>query len=62
LGKSIRPLLVALAVLLLLTVGAAFDFVDFASLCAALARVFFLVVPVVFVVSAAVGLVARRRA
>jgi len=40
----------------------AFDVIDFASVWAYLARVFFFVVPVLFVVSTAVGLAARRRA
>lgn len=61
-GNSVKAYLVGLSVLLLAIAAVAFDFVDFASACAALAKIVFVVVPVVFVVSTAVGLVARRRA
>ena len=61
-GKSLNVYLVTMFLILVATAVAAFDFVDFASICASLAKVFFIVVPVVFVVSTALGLAARRRA
>ena len=61
-GKSLNVYLVTMFLILVATAVAAFNFVDFGSICASLAKVFFIVVPVVFVVSTALGLAARRRA
>ena len=61
-GNSAKILVLALALPLVIFAAVAFDFVDFASVWANLAKVFFFVVPVVFVVSTALGLAARRRA
>jgi uncharacterized membrane protein YtjA (UPF0391 family) len=61
-GKLLNVYVVTAFLILVSTAVAAFDFVDFASISAGLAKVFFIVVPVVFVVSTALGLAARRRA
>lgn len=61
-GKSLKPYLITLAVVFLATGAAASDFVHFASLSVGLARILFVVVPVVFVVGTVIGLAARRRA
>jgi len=62
LGNSAKAVAIALSLPLIMVAAVAFDFIDFASVWADLARIFFFVVPVVFIVSTAVGLAARRRA
>ena len=55
-----RAYLLLLLVLLVPT-AAAFDSVDFSSVFAGAAKVFFLVAPIVFAVACAIGLLARHR-
>lgn len=55
-----RAYLLLLLVLLVPT-AAAFDSVDFSSVFAGAAKVFFLVAPIVFAVASAIGLLSRRR-
>jgi len=63
LGNSAKALaVVALSLPLVMMTAVGFDLIDFTSVWADLAKVFFFVVPVLFVVSTALGLAARRRA
>jgi hypothetical protein len=61
-GRSLKPYLITLAVVLMATGAAASDFVHFASWSGGLARILFVVVPAVLVVGTVIGLAARRRA
>lgn len=57
-----KAYLVMLTIIVIAPVLAILDPADVASVCSQIAKAFFLVVPIIFMVGSAVGLISRHRA